>query len=532
MTTLTPLKYIDLSDFTPGIWSGGLLGTNTIPAPLGAAQEEDTYACIASPSGGLIPLPVAFASAVPVPDATIGSDRYYVNGIRALPTGLHYGITWLENGTNNERFTWYRDGSVATSVVSHTGAAYASGWVPQAFSTTVMRLTSAPAPANISIIGSWSDRLGGGGRTWYFPDPANPALNTPVADNTHSGQIFAHQARILQFGPYSYPHGSSYSTTTNELINYTDPPQSTTLGTQQTMLSPESPFGYGAWGSISAGELILIKFYGGAVMMYDDIVYPRVVRLPGVAGTNGFMQQGSFCSIGMVYVSKNNGVFVWNGNNVSQKISSQIDMTRLTPSSGGNRQFPVGFGANTFIAHTTWLDRVVFPQNWLFDPTLNSWWKLLQNTNNIMWWSAYGDTLYGLPGSYTTTPGSQLFTFTPGALVGFYSWKSQPITPSSPGNTASIREVELIAQEGISIATGSIIQITLTSPEGVATVLSFTLTSAATPQKFVQQLDTPLICSNVTVKVTASGALGVFAPTIHSIRIGYGEDRLVGSYYQ
>lgn len=534
MTTLSPLQYIDLTDFTPGIWSGFLTGVNSIPAPLGSAQETDTYGCIASPQGGLIPLPAAQVSSVPVPEASPASTNFYVNGIRALPTGLHYGLTWLEQTTNNEKFRWYRDGSAAVEVITHTGGAIVpAAWVPQAFTTAITRLTSAGAVANISIVGSWSDRTGGGGRTWFFPDPATPSNNAPAVDTDSSGQLFAHQARILCFTPYTVAHGTAgvNTTTTNELINYTDPPQGIVIGAQQTLLSPESPFGYGAWGSVSAGELILIKFFGGGVMMYDDIVYPRVVRLPAVMGTNGYMQEGSFCSIGMVYVSRLNGVYAWNGNNVSEKISHQIDVSRLAPNAA---KIVMGFGSNPYISHTKWLDRVVFPHNWVFDPAINSWWKLQSPSNDIVWWSAYGPNLYGLPASYSPTPGSQLFTFDPILLTGIYSWKSQPISAATPGKTFSIREVEVIAQTGALGTAGSIIQMTLSAPEGTATVLNFTLTAAAltTPEKIIVRLDTPLTCSNVTVKVLVTSADSFFAPTIHSIRIGYGEDRLSGSYYQ
>lgn len=48
---MAELEYIELRDFTPGIYCG------TAPlAPLGSAQETDTYACYGAPSGGLYPL--------------------------------------------------------------------------------------------------------------------------------------------------------------------------------------------------------------------------------------------------------------------------------------------------------------------------------------------------------------------------------------------------------------------------------------------------------------------------------------------
>lgn len=52
-----PIQWIQLNDFSPGIFSDWYSLNGSQPAPDGAAQMSGTYGCVASPSGGLIPGP-------------------------------------------------------------------------------------------------------------------------------------------------------------------------------------------------------------------------------------------------------------------------------------------------------------------------------------------------------------------------------------------------------------------------------------------------------------------------------------------
>lgn len=546
MTTLSPLQYVTISDFTPGIWDR----FNRIPAPLGAAQSSLTYGCIAQPAGGLGPLPRATGgtgTSVPVPDPTPRNAYYYVNGLKAVFIGtmieVHIGITWIDAGTSAVRFRWYRyDGTNFIQVIDQTGAVQPDPWTPEAFTMAVTRLTSAGAPANISIVGSWANRTGAGS-VWYFPDPGAPANTAPAADNTQRGAVYAHQSRILNFVANSANHGATYTSEMNELINYTDPPQSITLGTQATMLAPESPFGYGAWGSVSAGELVLVKIAGGGLMSYDDLVYPRVVRLPAIQSTGPVAQEGSFCSAGMLYYAHNNGIYAWNGNNTAQKISTQLRGDVFNPtypqigSTLGKATPPVLYQRNQYISHTNWRDRVMFPNHWMFDTQLNSWWLLeqLPDTSglfDITYWSAIGNTLYGMKSHWTASTPQSLYQYvdTAGNGKDIYSWQSQFI-PLGEGSQVSIHEVELTA---IPTIAGSSVLVTLTAESGSTTTLTFSLTPVTgQPIKLIQQLDTPIVAYGLTIRLVSNSNSSAFeAPVINSVSIGTSLSRITGSSWR
>src|SRR5208282_2542453 len=121
-----------------------------------------------------------------------------------------------------------------------------------------------------------------------------------------------HQNRIIVLSgvTYDYPAGSGFDT--NEQICFTDPPNSAALGFQQTVLVPEEPYGYGCAGSISAGELVLIKKRGGGVVVTGDIFSPNVTDLPGVEPTGGIYGNASSGLDGFFYCSYENGAWVWN----------------------------------------------------------------------------------------------------------------------------------------------------------------------------------------------------------------------------
>ena len=57
---------------------------------------------------------------------------------------------------------------------------------------------------------------------------------------------------------------------------------------------------HGAWGSISASELFLVRHSGGGYVISGDLNSPTVTRLPGVTSTNGIVQVAGQTPIGLV----------------------------------------------------------------------------------------------------------------------------------------------------------------------------------------------------------------------------------------
>ena len=137
------------------------------------------------------------------------------------------------------------------------------------------------------------------------------------------------------------------------------------------------------WGSVSAGELLLLTASNGGVNVSNDVFSPYVTSVPGVEGTGGMFGKSAITSLGMVYM-RPDGVYLWDGGQSSQIISSQLAYQFWLCSTS-----PF-INANIFqVQH--WNRWIAVPGNWIFDQDLNSWW--IMNDPNIMsevsYWNAY-----------------------------------------------------------------------------------------------------------------------------------------------
>ncbi len=259
-----------------------------------------------------------------------------------------------------------------------------------------------------------------------------------------TGQVVCYGNRILCLAGvnFGWPAGGGFDT--NEEINFTDPPNSAFFGFQQTVLAAEDPFGYGGASSVSAGELFIIKKRGGGVVVTGDIFSPNVTFLPGVQPTGGMYGQAGAGSVGVFYCSLQNGAWLWNGGNTSQKISTQLDENFFLPP-----EFTTMGGNNYGYFVQCIGDKAYFSNNWMYDMTLGSWWKYFpdesQNGRNYFWVNPVsGRYIYAGVLSFTGT-GVFMAQFDTQTPAQTYQWCSLPLALASPFQVSDIREVVIIA---------------------------------------------------------------------------------------
>ena len=285
-----------------------------------------------------------------------------------------------------------------------------------------------------------------GGQLYMYPDPANrsafgvfPMMANPGASVT--GQTIVHQSRILVSAgvTYTYPAGSGFDT--NENLNFTDPPLSASMGNQQTVLAAEEPYGYGAGGSISAGELFLAKKRGGGVIVTGDIVSPQVTILPGVQPTGNFYGNGASTPMGFVYCSLDNGAWVWNGSNTSQKISANLDDGFFLPPEFGTTLASNNYGFYV----SSFGDKLYFSDNWLYDTRNGSWWTYYPRPNNgganLFWVQPVNGNFVYAGALSIVNDGTFLYRFDPSTPSQNYQWQSLPLKLTAPNHRSDIREV-------------------------------------------------------------------------------------------
>lgn len=566
--SISPLQYLKIDDFSPGIWDPGISGyeTNFRPVPIGAARLENTYRCIALPNGALAPLPsktstIAFPSNPPGGEIVRGGlQAIQVVGLgvfgniiaqsgqlSAETPELHLMVNWT-NTANNERFKWYYNDLSAPGWVlavdkTVAGAFGTFGIQTPSVASIAHTYTTTGFPQPIMAVG-WAGGAFGGGvpgilfnthYRWWLPDPTgvNAAQEVSNANYVGYGFLYAHQSRVLAL-EYNYQNHilGTIINRNNNPIDYTDPPLTTTMGTQGTILSAEYAEGYGAIGSVSSGELFLVKKRGGAIIMYDDIDYPKVVRLPGVVSTGKLMQNGSFCSAGMLYAVEGSGMYAWDGSSASKNISPQLKPNFFMPiSPSPTTVAPAGAGCyDTYIPHCPWGEYVAVSQGWVFNPSGGSWWRLAPlsvnppSQNEYTWFTSIGPYLYAC--NQWNAGSGTIAVFDSRRPGEDFRWSSHAI-PVSSGKQVSIREVEVefTAFE----LTSSSVQIWVYDDAQVVTQLIFTPTTIGRPWRETKKLPIPVNAQHIQFDIISDGTSTVGAPIVHYVSIGYAEDRLVAS---
>jgi hypothetical protein len=532
------LQFIDIDDFTPGLYSNSAIAystpPNTVPgpfaAPTGAADASETWQCIALPGGGLGPLPgltnqytLGNLGITQPPAGQLG----YIGGL--LATGVSVEdemlvIVEYQTGGNN---IFYAFSGVVGTGVGHslynnstvTPAAGGIGGSPYPFATRVAASNPTTTIGAEVIAFLFADQ----GRILLYPDPANPTVFgvKDISGATNAAGLFGHQTRIvaLMNVPYSWPAPTTVDTN-NDAINYTDPPNSETWPgtTPDTVFVAEFPFGYGAVGSMNAGELFMVKCRGGGLIVSGDINNPTVVWLPGVMPTGVKYGHADSGALGLYYCSELEGAWIWTGGNSSQKISSQLDDNFYTP----QNLIPSRF-FDFFVKR--WDNLVLFSNNFVFDENTQGWWRLLNPATASLFHYTEGferGQMYGAVTQVTGTTTDFLYQFDRTKPASSWQWQSLPIRVSED-RVVNIREIVARYSNPYGGSGTFTMQMSAIDSGGnVISATSFTW-NAAVNRPQMQRLNLGGYYSeDITIRIVMeANTAGQPAPVLHSLSVGY-----------
>lgn len=564
--------YVKLKDFTPGIFSGSMNALSAhaaVPAPLGAAQQTNTYRCIGRSAGGLFPLP-ANTSIYAVPLGTQDSNNgfYYPSMLGVLgpinfatpgpknsgafPDELIFGVGFISGIDPNfkqNNFVYsllmslqVGSGSpsavqVYSSVTTPPSSNFLNG---QSHAVTRVHPTDYTLPGNPVFVFDDSPTQA----LILYPDPANALAYSNKSWTPFQGQVVGHQGRIVTLRLLTLNHPTG-SLNVNEQVNFNDPPNNNNIpiSAQNEVFVPEAPSGYGAWGSMSVGELFLVKHMGGAVYVTGDIANPTITRLPAVQSTGGLISIGASTTAGFMYPTLSSGMYMWNGGNTAQKISQQLDdQFFIIPQDFTN--------TGVFVQCEQWQEWVVVSNNWLYDTVTGSWWRLDDQTQHFD--GKNGQPQYGIPNlvfryyargtqdnimyavvdKITNQPfGSYAISqYDRNVGANSFSWQSHPI-PVTTELMVDVRELVLTAQ-----GSGEV-WVTLTDSEGNIQPDGpdkFRINSPNQPQRL--RLNTHAHGYNIVVQIQSfgnpqlrppSGAGPLFpAPVVYELDIGWAESTM------
>jgi hypothetical protein len=276
---------------------------------------------------------------------------------------------------------------------------------------------------------------------------------------------------------------------------------------------------------MSVGELMLIKKYGGGIIMYGDIDNPTsVVSMPGVQPTGDIVGKACATNLGLIYCAEGEGAWIWNGGNTAQKISRQLrdyfyDATTITGMQGNNYGFDVG----------TWQDWILFSNNFMYNPDTGSWWVIYpidgagnaNVTGHTMWWwinGGFGHQMYAAPLRFGTSGSltkNWWYRFDSDTPAPHWQWQSLPIHVTKKADRfLDVRQLVLRLSDpsGSGNATATV----AVNTEVIGTATAIPLDPA--PFRFNLGVHASY---EIVVKVNGDNAVSGSSPILHSIDVGY-----------
>ena len=537
------LTYLTIDDFRPGIVSQAKYAygasDNSAPVPWlgkpGAAQENGTVGCIALANGGLAPLP-GISKTVSSGYAVPGGATAWINGVNvhSLASGssvgfsndeIVYGFEIKQGTTRTFELNSWLDAAAVTTVIFQEGPATDTSTAGiNALSSGLTRVNPTaplqPGQPCLSLSYTFAQDAGAISYNWLYPNPSSPGvvgLYTFVP--SYNSLTLTHQNRVVELTLDNYPWigtigGVTTLFPTNETFNYTDPPNSNVMGAQNEVFVEEYPSGVGAWGSISAGELFLVKQAGGAFIVSGDLNSPTITFLGGVTPTYGTINHdgGAQTLQGLVYASDFNGVWAWQGGMTSQKLSGNLnDDFWMVPTEGG-----FSFSASS------WGDWICTTNGWVFDTANGGWWKLTNPGFTPLYCRVRSDgtAMWTVANNFTSGAAPIIAQYNYATPGNAYTWQSYPLTQTKDRNI-SIQEV-IVRAQGVGTVTltfagsGGTTAVTLPTPVNVNSAVPVSTrmnVGSASGQTFQTH--------NVTVNIASTGTGGGPAPVVYSVSIGF-----------
>lgn len=536
------LQWLHIDDFSPGVAdvdynAGGAIG----PWPIGTAQPATTFRCRALPNGALAALPrrdtnfaLPFAFPTVVAATPLNIVGFLIQGrVDGTASGGYDEANWIlateyrspSGGANTRQFDIRRirmwDVAQAVDLIDHENDAFVTGVHRPAYLES-SRSAPAGSPTTpgtpILVYAWWGDIATDVWAVW--PNPTTPTSNTRLDIGTiyNAGPMIVYQGRSLICHRQAFSNAQAASLAlwqTNEMMFFTKSNEPVISSTTASLFTPEDPGEIMGMCVSAANELFVLKYRHGAYVIRGDIVFPTVLRVPGIAGAGKMPQIPLSSPIGVVYQSKGVGMMLWPGGEASECISTQMEPE--------NFRYPLqsAWAYTNFGGRLDFHEDLIFvPPRWVYNYKTKSWWQLEDpadtqaprgylhfqksiNPNSMI--AVRGEVESGQNYAFS-------YSFDLGALS--YQWQSQPI-PLVLDNDVEVRECVLRATG----ANNSTVVITISSM-GVDQTLTFTLTGTTYPREL--RLPCRVVGGDITVKIVADGGASV-APIVYGIKLGWHE---------
>lgn len=444
-----------------------------------------TYGVLGLPTGGLLLGPTVYSTssrAITLPSGMTGASITGVYTYQDLLTNPDNSTFFTVGGLNGSShyqtalFT-YIGTAAPTKLTDSTSAGAATPTIAQFPFTTVLSdgsnwneflIFSTPPGSNDLGVITWNGAngqslltsstsrrgfaLSANGRVWYVEGSVIVGLEA-----SGSGTDL--------YNSVSYTNPTTLSNTANITVN-----------TAHTIVNYDDISSFGAWGTVTSGETLVVNSNTGGLIISGDIFQPNVTKAPAVVGCNGLQCQAALTPFGLVYRSQHNGVWAWSGGAAATKISTQISDASFNDDASNNSDLfaaPTSYTGPNFANVQYFQNHIWFDQGYFYSLDTQSWWALPPYLSSTQaagkmyanpFFAPRNDT--ALPDFDTfyinQTSGNKLnvtsysfdvagalsgnsYTFTPPAGYFGSFWESNPITLAAD-EVCEVQEVSIIMQ--------------------------------------------------------------------------------------
>jgi hypothetical protein len=323
--------------------------------------------------------------------------------------------------------------------------------------------------------------------------------------------------------------------------------------------------------SMAATKLFVLSTHRGAAIVEGDITLPAINRLPGVESTYGLTPRPVAIDNGVVYGSKS-GIFMWQGEQSSQSISSQLHGQFWVAKGLGQEDGFIqeeGRVGSDYMESTT-RGRLAYkspyvyaPNGYFTDLDAGGWWRFghhydMENNNNThdtfnythyqpdddgyIWatrhihdgvsMTPFSETeeiesstrglgrTFEMDGRIADTTNWPMARMDPERCENRWVWEGQPLTISR-NRTITIRELSLILQcSDIDGVAGSEVEIRIIANGEVAHIHKVTGSNLQDQPRTVS-IPLEVTGMNLQIKIMARGALPKTEIVLHRLSIGW-----------
>ena len=534
-------SWLIISDFTAGIQMNSLQGLHFNPMMATRSDKPaanqfgyalQTFGCIGYPGGGLgsLPGPASSISLGTTVNALNGTP-VWINGFFNYPTNdsvgvkdnFYYVYSYRCNNAGNPWESELRGvnylGATDQPLIQLGGNGTYQVVNFNPHYPYMAMLTDLSAPEGVTpfiFFSSFSvNDLSTDGRIASY-NVRTGAVNIYSPNQHRTGFLFPHQARniFLEINSVQFP-GDTFS-----LVNFSDPPQTDTMGYQYEIFGSGYLASYAAWGSISSGELLLLKAFGGGIIVSSDIFAPYITEVHGVQSPGLLYQKAANTPLGLAYCASNQGAWIWDGGLTSQKISGQLNDNFY------DWQNIFGPATVESVGIEYWNGLIIFTGGWVFDTQTGAWWQLyapgsvggLQGEAFHIVPSADGKGFWTIPVQFTAGVNYQINKWSVDTPNALWEWSSQPIVIGN-GEEVDVEKIVLKAS-GAGAITIRIVDIL--GVDDYSESINFDAVGTGSTQALVMDLPLTAFAQISTLMLDIQVQPTVNKPVIiHSVAIAY-----------